>query len=117
MDAFKRLHAMVPNQNGRRLFGISWPDGKGSLVYKAAIEEISPGEARELGAESYTLRKGEYLSLVVHNFMDDIPSIGKAFRVLVDAPGVHPNTIGVEEYFCGNDVRCMVPMMATTSPN
>jgi hypothetical protein len=117
MDAFKRLHAKVPNQNGRRLFGISWPDGKGSMVYKAAIEEISPGETEELGAETYTLRKGEYLSLVVHNFMDDIPSIGKAFRVLVDAPGVHPNTIGVEEYLSNTDVRCMVPMMNITSPN
>lgn len=117
MDAFKRLHAKVPNQKGRRLFGISWPDGKGSMVYKAAIEEVSPGENQELGAETYTLRKGEYLSLVVHNFMDDIPSIGKAFRQLVGAPGVHPDTIGVEEYFSNTDVRCMVPMMATTSHN
>ena len=117
MDAFKQLHAKVPNQNGRRLFGISWPDGNGSMVYKAAIEEISPGESEHLGAETYTLRKGEYLSLTVHNFMDDIPSIGKAFRVLVDAPGVHPNTIGVEEYISSTDVRCMVPMMTTTSPN
>jgi predicted transcriptional regulator YdeE len=117
MEAFKKLHTKVPNQNGRRLFGISWPDGKGSMVYKAAIEEISPGETEELGAETYTLKKGEYLSLTVHNFMDDISSIGKAFRVLVDAPGVHPNTIGVEEYLCGTEVRCMVPMMAITSPN
>lgn len=117
MDAFKDLHAKVPNQNGRRLFGISWPDGKGSLVYKAAIEEVSPGEPEELGAETYTLKKGEYLSLIVHNFMDDIPSIGKAFNKLVAAPGVHPNTIGVEEYLSATDVRCMVPMTATTSPN
>lgn len=117
MDAFKTLHSKVPNQNGRRLFGISWPDGKGSLVYKAAIEEIFPGETEELGAETYTLKKGEYLSLLVQNFMDDIPSIGKAFQVLVDAPGVHPNTIGVEEYLSGTEVRCMVPMMAITSPN
>lgn len=117
MDAFKRLHAKVPNQKGRRLYGISWPDGHGSMVYKAAIEEISPGEDRELGAETYTLRKGEYLSLIVHNFMDDIPSIGKAFSLLVDAPGVHPETIGVEEYISNTDVRCMVPMMATTSHN
>ena len=117
MDAFKKLHSKVPNQNGRRLFGISWPDGKGSMVYKAAIEEISPGETEELGAETYTLKKGEYLSLVVHNFMDDIPSIGKAFQTLVDAPGVHPNTIGVEEYVSSTEVRCMVPMMAIIAPN
>ena len=117
MDAFKKLHATIPDHEGRRLFGISWPDGKGSMVYKAAVEERDPGEPSRLGAESYVIKGGEYLSLVVHNFMDDIPSIGKAFRKLVDAPGVHPDTIGVEEYLNSEDVRCMVPMNATISPS
>ena len=116
MDAFKRLHAIVPDQEHRRLFGISWPDGKGSMVYKAAVEEGYVGETQKLGAESYTLKHGEYLALVVHNFMDDIPSIGKAFRKLVDAPGVHPDTIGVEEYISNADVRCMVPMDTIMTP-
>src|ERR1700744_5559816 len=107
MDAFKKLHAVVPDHEGRRLFGISWPDGKGSMIYKAAVEERDPGEAERLGAESFTIRHGEYLSLVVHNFMDDIPSIGKAFRKLVDAPGVDPGTMCVEEYMSETDVRCM----------
>ncbi|HVS96393.1 MAG TPA: hypothetical protein VHE54_07895 [Puia sp.] len=110
MAAFQRLNARVPGHEGRRLFGLSWPDGKGSMIYKAAVEERYPGEAEALGAEHYTLKKGEYLGLEVNNFMDDIPSIGRAFRQLVAAPGVHPNTMGVEEYLSGTLVRCMVPM-------
>lgn len=117
MAAFQRLHDIVPNHENRRLFGISWPDGHGSMVYKAAVEESYSGEAEKLGAETYTIQKGEYLALTVHNFMDDIPSIGKAFRKLVDAPGVHPDTMGVEEYLSSTDVRCMVPMTAITAPS
>jgi len=118
MAAFQQIMNLFPNQQGqRRLFGVSWPDGKGSLVYKAAVEERFRGEAETLGLETYLLRKGEYLSTTVHNFMNDIPSIGKAFHQLVEAPGVHPNTVGVEEYISETDVRCMVPMFMETAPS
>ena len=111
MAAFQQLMNIFPDQQGqRRLFGVSWPDGKGSMVYKAAVEEKFQGEAERMGMEPFLLKKGEYLSTTVHNFMNDIPSIGNAFRQLVDAPGVHPNTVGVEEYISTTDVRCMVPM-------
>jgi hypothetical protein len=108
--AFQRLHSAVPDHDGRRLFGLSWSDGKGSMTYKAAVEERYPGEAEKLGAEPYVLARGEYIGLDVNDFMSDISSIGKAFRQLVDAPGVDPNTMGVEEYLSGTKVRCMVPV-------
>ncbi|HLZ85924.1 MAG TPA: hypothetical protein VKQ52_01735 [Puia sp.] len=118
MAAFQQIMDIFPDQQGkRRLFGVSWPDGKGSLVYKAAVEESYKGEAEKLGMDTYLLKSGEYLSTVVHNFMDDIPSIGNAFRQLVEAPGVHPNTVGVEEYVSTTDVRCMVPMFMETAPS
>lgn len=107
--AFQRLHSSVPDPEGRRLFGLSWPDGKGGMLYKAAAEERYPGEAEKVGAEPYTLQKGEYVGVEVRNFMDDIPSIGKAFKELVDAPGVDPRTMGIEEYI-GTSVHCMVPV-------
>lgn len=116
MAAFQQIMQIFPDQQGdRRLFGVSWPDGKGSMVYKAAVEEKHRGEAEKLGLETYLLKSGEYLSTVVHNFMNDIPSIGKAFNNLVEAPGVHPNTVGVEEYISNTDVRCMVPMFMETA--
>jgi len=109
-QAFERLHSRVPNPTGRRLFGLSWPDEKDSMLYKAAVEERHPGEAEKLGMEPYVLPKGEYLGLDVHDFMKDIPAIGRAFRQLLDMPGVDPNSMGVEEYISATTVRCMVPI-------
>lgn len=118
MAAFQQIMKIFPDQQGkRRLFGISWPDGKGGMTYKAAVEEKFKGESEQLGLDTYLLKKGEYLSTTVHNFMNDIPSIGKAFQQLVAAPGVHPDTIGVEEYISNTDVRCMVPMFMETAPS
>jgi len=39
MAAFQQIMNTSRQQGSRRLFGVSWPDGQGSLVYKAAIEE------------------------------------------------------------------------------
>jgi hypothetical protein len=118
MAAFQLIMNIFPDQQGqRRLFGVSWPDGKGGMIYKAAVEEKFPGEAQKFGLETYLLKSGEYLSTTVHDFMKDLPSIGNAFRQLVDAPGVHPDTVGVEEYISNTDVRCMVPMFMETAPS
>jgi hypothetical protein len=108
MEAYQRLQRLFPDHQTRHMYGIAWPDGMGSMTYKAGIEEAYPGEAGDIGTEIYVVKKGEYLSLLIHNFMDDIPSIGVAFRRLVDSPGIHPDTVGVEMYQ-GNNVRCMVP--------
>jgi len=109
MAAFQQIMNTFPDQQGsRRLFGVSWPDGQGSLVYKAAIEESYRGRRKNWDWETYLLRKGEYLSLVVHNFMEDIPSIA-SLSPARRRSRVHPDTIGVEEYVSSSDVRCMVP--------
>ena len=109
MDAYQRLQNLFPDYQTRRVYGVAWPDGQGSMIYKAGVEEGYPGEAGDLGTEAFVVKQGDYLSLLVRNFMDDIPSIGLAFRRLVDTPGIHPDTIGIEMYQ-GNNVRCMVPL-------
>jgi hypothetical protein len=109
MDAYRKLNTIFPDYQSRRIFGIAWPDGQGSMIYKAALEEAYPGEAGEIGTETYVVKKGEYLGLVIRDFMNDIPSISRAFRELVDAPGIHPDTVGVEMYE-GESVRCLVPL-------
>jgi hypothetical protein len=115
MDAYQRLHNLFPDFQTRRVYGIAWPDGQGSMVYKAGVEESYPGEARDIGMETFVVKKGEYLGLLVKNFMDDIASIGLAFRRLVDTPGIHPDTIGIEMYQ-GDNVRCLVPLTHSSMP-
>ena len=49
MKAHKELQSIVPFSEERRYFGISRPNEKGVVIYKAATEEIYQGEAEELG--------------------------------------------------------------------
>ena len=46
MDAYQRLHNLFPDYQTRRVYGIAWPDGQGSMIYKAGVEEAYPGELK-----------------------------------------------------------------------
>jgi hypothetical protein len=106
--AYEQLHTLLPPQPARNIYGISWGDPDGLVIYKAAAEQIHPGEAEQLGFEAFTLRKGEYLGVVITNFMEDIPRMGATFRELIANPLIDPNGICVEMYLGEKDVRCMV---------
>lgn len=108
LQAFDKLHALLPAANGRKLFGISRPGKKGTVIYKAAAEQRFDGEEKQLGCEVMVLKKGTYRSITIENFMDNIPGIGKAFEQLISAPDVAPDGYCVEMYLNDKDVRCMV---------
>ena len=108
--AFQKLHALVPDGSTRRNFGISRPEGGGGIVYKAAVEEKYDGEAKELSAEGFTVKKGEYNSILINDFMNDIQSIGRAFTELLAQPGIDPQGYCLEWYQQGKDVLCLVPL-------
>lgn len=106
-QAHQALHSIVPPGSGREYFGLSRPH-KGNIVYKAAAEVKHAGEAEEKGCEAYTIRQGNYISIVVNDFMTDLPAIGLAFQQLLQHPGLDPDGCCVEWYFNDKDVRCMV---------
>ena len=106
--AHQKLHALLPPTQRRKIFGISWPDGKGSLVYKAGTEETYPGETEKLGGETFIVKKGHYISILIHNYMSDMPAFGKAFKELCADPRIDPQGAAVEMYYDEKDVRCMV---------
>ena len=109
--AFNKLHALVPDGSTRRAFGISRPEGGGGIVYKAAVEEKHEGEAKELGAEHFTVKKGEFVCTTIKDFRNDERSIGRAFTELLKQPGIDPNGYCLEWYTEDwKDVRCMVPL-------
>jgi hypothetical protein len=108
MAAHQQLHAALVRTADRRFFGISRPEGKTGIVYKAAAEELNPGEGNRLGYETMLLPKGNYLSLVIKDFRKDIPSIGSAFTEMLHQPGIDPNGFCLEWYLNDCDVQCMV---------
>jgi hypothetical protein len=108
LAAHQTLHALVPFTTDRRYFGISRPEQGGDIVYKAAAEELTEGEGKSLNCDTMTLKKGSYISLVLHDYMKDIPSIGQAFTQLISEPGIDPEGYCVEWYISQTDMRCMV---------
>jgi predicted transcriptional regulator YdeE len=107
MESHEKLHSLIPFSANRRYFGVSRPED-GVIVYKAAAEEINPGEAEKLNLETLILKKGSYISLTINDYMKDIQSIDRAFKELLSNPGIDPQGYCVEWYLSGKDVRCMV---------
>jgi len=109
MEAFDKLHSLVPFDEKRRLFGISRPNKQGKIIYKAALEELHQGEAEKVGCESFVIQKGKYIFLDRADFMKNLQSIGEAFHELISQSNIDPNGYCLEWYLNDNkDVRCLV---------
>lgn len=107
LTAHQKLHSLLPFTTNRKMFGISRPEN-GVIVYRAAAEEITPGEAEQFNCDSLILKKGKYISNTIHDFMKDISSIGNTFREMLETPGLDPEGYCVELYFNEKDVQCMI---------
>jgi hypothetical protein len=105
---YQKLQSLIGSPAGRRFFGISYPEAPSKIIYKAAVEESYPGEGEELGCETFVIKKGQYSSIFITDFMKDIPKIGRSFQELLADQRIDPNGCCVEEYVNDQDVRCMV---------
>ena len=111
MAAFDKLHSLIPSKEPRKIFGVSYGNGKNGIIYKAAAEEKLEGEAKQLGCESFTAKKGEYTSIYITDFMKDIRSIGRAFHELLTDKRIDENGYCLEMYLNSNkDVLCLVKL-------
>lgn len=108
LASHQKLHSMIIQLAERKYYGISNPDISGRIIYKAAVEEMLENEAKNLGLETFVLKSGEYISIVLKNYMDNLSSIGKLFETLLKNPNIDPNGACIEWYFSQNDMRCMV---------
>ncbi|MBD0280368.1 MAG: transcriptional regulator, partial [Flavisolibacter sp.] len=84
LAAHQKLHALFPDRKNRQFFGISYPNGKGTIIYKAAVKEAYSGEAEKYGCDTFVLKKGTYISKTIRDFRKDIPQIGKTFTELLN---------------------------------
>jgi hypothetical protein len=107
LAAHQQLHSLIPFTTDRKYFGVSRPEN-GAIAYKAAAEEKQAGEAEKLNLETLVIKKGNYISLIIHDYVKDIPAIEKTFSQLISQPGIDPQGYCVEEYITQNDMLCMV---------
>ncbi|RFS13778.1 transcriptional regulator [Emticicia sp. C21] len=109
LAAHQKLHSLVPLSESphRKYFGISFPID-GTIIYKAGAEELTAGEADKLGLEIYLIKKGEYTSVDIHNYMQNLSAISETFNELLENPRIDPNGACIEWYISDKDVKCMV---------
>ena len=108
LAAHQQLHAMVPFSYERKYFGLSRPENNSGIVYRAATEETFEGEAEKYNCETLTINKGQYLSLIISNYRQDLPSIGIAFQKLLSQPNIDPQGYCIEWYISEPAVNCLV---------
>lgn len=109
MAAHEQVRAALPEVVGRNFYGISRLD-RGNIVYKAGAELLPTDGQNVLAGSRMTLKKGNYCSIAIENFMDNMPAIGRAFQLLLTQPGLDPNGFCLEWYYNDTDVLCMVPL-------
>jgi predicted transcriptional regulator YdeE len=107
-ESHEKLHSLIPFSKERKYFGVSRPENNGKIVYRAAAEEMEENEAEKLNCKTLVLKKGEYISLTINDFMKDLSSIERAFKQLLSYPGLDPQGYCVEWYLNEKDVKCMI---------
>lgn len=109
MQAHSTLHALVPFSTERIYFGISRPEGgDDQIIYRAGMTELEPGELKKHDLEEFVIKKGNYTSVVLKDYMKDLSSISKAFDEMLKNPNLDPEGACIEWYLSKEEVRCMV---------
>ena len=108
LAAHQKLHSRIPYSTERKYFGLSRPEDGSAIVYKAAAEVLESGEAEKLNLQTIIIKKGNYISATLHDYMKDLPAIGNTFQQMIARPDIDPQGYCVEWYLSDKDVQCMV---------
>jgi hypothetical protein len=108
LKAHQTLQKLIADKEHRTFYGLSRPDEKGIIQYKATVEEIAQGEAEKLHCEKIVIKKGSYSSAYISDYMNQVNLIGDTFMKLLKHPNLDPEGYCVEEYVGKDDMRCLV---------
>jgi len=111
--AQEKLAATLKPGGKRNYFGVSYLyDDK--ILYMAAAE-LKSVEKVPADCETYTLLKGNYISIYIEDFAKDTTRINQAFKTLLNDPRIDENGCCAECYLpegadhnAAKNVRCMV---------
>ena len=74
----------------------------------AAAKELYAGEGAKLGLETFIIRKGEFISMLLKDWRKEERLVEKTFRTLLADPDIDPKGYCLEMYLNENDMLCMV---------
>ncbi len=109
-EAFDALMRRIPNGENRSYYGISDMAEDGRIVYYAAAEEMSEGEAEKYNCDIYIVKKGEYLSVTVNNWRAKTDTIKDVFEAMMNDHRIDKNNPCIEWYKNNDEMLCMVKL-------
>lgn len=109
-EAFQKLMEMIPKGKERSYYGISYFNDSGNILYYAAAEEINPGEAEKYHCDSYTIEKGEYLTIKVPGWRQKTDQIKDVFHELMQDKRIDNTKPCIEWYYHDEEMMCMMKM-------
>ena len=112
----KKLHSLFPATERRTFYGISYSDKNSNIIYKAATDQLNEEEATQFNLETFTIRKGKYISEILKDWRKNELSVGKTFKNLLSDPRIDKKGYCLEIYLNENDMRCLVPLDPSYSP-
>jgi uncharacterized protein YdhG (YjbR/CyaY superfamily) len=115
LTAFETLHTLLTDTEKRQHFGISHSNTEGGIHYMAAATELQKGEAKALGLDNFTIKKGTYNGMLIPDFRHDVSEIGRTFERLLQDPNIDPQGYCLEIYEHDTDVHCLVKLKDQTS--
>jgi len=107
-EAFDTLVHMVPGGFNRSYYGISCMNSEGQMIYHAAAHELHEGEAGKYNCTRYTIEKGDYLAVAVHNWRKKTHSIHEIFHSIMQDGRVDKAKPAVEWYKNDQEMACMI---------
>ena len=110
MAAFKKLESLSEDMCDRTFFGISRPDERGKIIYKAAVQQADENELDKYNVESFTIPAGEYITETILNWKDNMKAFGTAFTKLLDNPKMDYRYPCIEWYKSETEVMCMIKL-------
>jgi hypothetical protein len=108
--AHRDLRSLLKSSEPRTFYGISYPDKKGNILYKAAADELHQGEAEDLNLETFVIRRGKYIGEVLQDWRKNESQVGKTFKKLLSDPRIDKTGYCLEIYLNEKDMRCLVPL-------
>lgn len=107
--AHEALQMLLPKNERRNFYGVSWKTEDGSTIYKAAADIMETDGRELLSLETFTIQNGPYNSFFIANYAENLDGIKKAFDLLLEQHEVDPKGYCLEWYI-DRDVKCMVPL-------
>jgi len=108
--AHEKLHSLVNEEDKRRYFGISWMNKNNEIEYLAAAEELYPGESENYGCNTFTIRKGDYISETLPDWCNTEGRVAAVFQELLKHPQLDKNGYCLEIYLNDTDMECLVKL-------